>query len=115
MVKDDTDNTATLSYDGKKLKFYFNGLLVGEKEINKERVLGNGRLEIAPIAANSLRNGIQELIIMNKAVLPQEVQKSAAAFCWEAPTPKKLSLNVQKVIREAGPDQKYQKNFIMKQ
>lgn len=115
VVKDDTDNTATLSYDGKILRFYFNGLLVGEKEINKKRVIGNGRLEIAPIAANSLRNGIQELVIMNKAVVPQKIQKSAASFYWEAPVPKKSSLNVQKIIREAGPNQKYQKNFIMKQ
>ena len=115
MVKDDTDNTATLSYDGKILRFYFNGLLVGEKEINKKRVIGNGRLEIAPIAANSMRNSIQELVIMNKSVVPQMIQKSAASFYWEAPVPKKSSLNVQKIIREAGPNQKYQKNFIMKQ
>ena len=115
VVKDDTDNTATLSYDGKVLKFYFNGSLVGEKDINKKRVVGNGKLEIAPIAANSLRNGIQELVIMNRAVDPQQVQSSAASFSWKAPTPKKASLNVQKVIREAGPDKKYQKKFIMNQ
>lgn len=114
VVKDDIDNTATLSYDGKNMKLYFNGEFIGEKQIDKKRIPGNGKLEIAPIAANSLRNGIQELYIMNKAVQPQEVQQSTASFYWKAPTPQKSSLNVEKVIREAGPNKKYRQNFIMK-
>lgn len=115
VVKDDLDNTATVNYDGQTMRFFFNGESVGEKLINKKRVSGNGKLELAPITSNSLRNGIQELYITNKAILPEKVQKTITSFYWKAPAPLKISLNEKKIIREAGPDKKYRKNFIVKQ
>lgn len=113
VVNDDCDNTATLTYDGQMLRFYFNGRQVAEKAVGKPRTLGGGKLEIAPIASNSLRNGIEELCILDCAVKPAGV-KNAKGFRWKAPKPRKSGLNVQKVMREAGPDGKYEKNFIMR-
>ncbi|MGM9803504.1 MAG: right-handed parallel beta-helix repeat-containing protein [Muribaculaceae bacterium] len=114
VVNDDCDNTATLTYDGETLRFYFNEKLVDEKKVGQERVKGTGKLEIAPIAANSLRNGIEELCIINGAVSPAAVKTSTKAFSWKAKRQRKGSINVEKVIREAGPAKEYEKNFVMR-
>ena len=106
LVNDDRENTATLSYDGRIMRFYFNEHLVGEKLIDKKRTPGKGKLEIAPISANSLRNGIQELLIVDKALLPNKVNKKQATFTWTAPAIK-LTVDKKKIIREAGPEKKY--------
>ena len=110
------DSSVTLrdvhfSYDGKTFRFYFNDELVGEKTVDKKRTPGKGKLEIAPISSNSLRNGIQKLYIANRAIVPAETANVPASFSWTAPKPKRLSIDVQKVIREAGPDEKYLRHF----
>lgn len=114
VVKDDCDNTATLSCDGSVVRFYYNGQLIGEKMVGHERAIGNGKLEIAPIAANSLRNGVEELCIIKGAVAPEAVNRSPKAFKWKAPKQIKSRINVQKVIDQAGPAAKYEKNFVMR-
>lgn len=111
VVKDDENNTATLSYDGQTMRFYFNDRLVGEKQINEKRHPGTGKLEVAPITSNSLRNGIRELRLFNRAVLPEEATKTATSFNWKAPKVK-LTINEKKVIREAGPEKKYESHFL---
>lgn len=108
VVKDDENNTASLSYDGQTMRFYFNSRLIGEKQINAKRNPADGKLEIAPITANSLRNGIQSLRLFNRFLSPEEVQKATPAFSWKAPKVK-LTINEAKVIREAGPEKKYRK------
>lgn len=111
VVEDDKENTVAFSYDGKTFRFYFNDELVGEKTVDKKRTPGKGKLEIAPISSNSLRNGIQKLYIANRAIVPAETANVPASFSWTAPKPKRLSIDVQKVIREAGPDEKYLRHF----
>ena len=108
VVKDDENNTATLSFDGRRMRFYFNDRLVGEKQINEKRHPGMGKLEVAPITANSLRNGIQELRLFNRSILPEEVKGTVASFCWKAPKSKQ-TINEEKVIRKAGQEKKYRK------
>jgi hypothetical protein len=44
--------------------------------------------------------------------VPAETAIVSASFSWTAPKPKKQSIDVQKVIREAGPDKKYLKYFV---
>lgn len=112
VVQDDQENTVAMSYDGQVFRFYFNNQLIGEKTIGKKRTPGKGKLEIAPISSNSLRNGIKKLYIVNKAVLPEEIPSTSASFSWTAPKSEKVMKNVQKVIREAGPDKKYSKRFV---
>lgn len=112
VVEDDKENTATISYDGRVFRFYFNNQLVGEKNIDKKRTPGYGKLEIAPISSNSLRNGLEKLYIVDKAVSPEGISETSAGFSWIAPKPKKEAIDVQKVIREAGPDKKYTKRFL---
>lgn len=112
VVQDDNDNTATMSYDGDTFCFYFNSKQIGKQRLCKERSLGNGKLEIAPIASNSLRNGISSLCIINKAVNPEDIQKTSVSFSWQAPKAKNIMKNTKKVIKAAGPDEKYKKNFL---
>lgn len=110
-VVDDSENTATLSYDGQTMRFYYNGQLIEEKYIGQPRTPGKGKLEIAPIDANSLRNGIDELRIIPRAVTPDEAETATDAYEWKAPV-HETTLDIQKVIREAGPDPRYAKTFI---
>ena len=113
IVEDDCENTATLSYDGKIMRLYYNGNLVGEKIIKKKRAPNTEKLKIAPISANSLRNGIRTLLITNKALTPDKITKKQATFEWTIPAIK-LTINEKKVIREAGPKKKYKKRFMCK-
>lgn len=113
VVNDDVNNRALLSYDGKTMRFYFNDKLVGEKEVNQPRTNGQGKLEIAPISANSLRNGIEELKIYTAAATPETLSGKKASFSWKAKK-EKFRINEKKVIKEAGPDKKYKAVFVMK-
>lgn len=67
VVEDDKNNAATITYDGQNFCFYFNDQLIGNLSINQKRTPGDGKLEIAPIGSNSLRQGIQKLYIADKA------------------------------------------------
>ena len=111
LVNDDVENLALLSYDGQMMRFYFNNKLVGEKAVNQSRTTGQGKLEIAPISANSLRNGIEELKIYPAAATPETVQGMKASFSWKAKK-EKFRINEKKVMKEAGPDKKYEAGFI---
>ena len=113
VVKDDEENIVVLNYDGEMMRFYFNGKLVGEKSIHKERKIGGYKLEIAPITANSLRNGIVCFSVYAQALTPDNLSDEKLVFNWKAPK-FKSSLNIDKVIEEAGPSKKYRKNFITK-
>lgn len=111
-VNDDTENQVLLSYDGRVARLYFNGKLAAEKTIGKTRKPATGKLEIAPIVANSLRNGIDELSVYPSAYTPETVSGKKAGFVWKAPE-EKFTINVNKVIKAAGPEKKYKKNFII--
>lgn len=112
IVIDDSENQALLNYDGEYMRFYFNGIFVGERKVNKKRSLVTGELAIAPISANSLRNGIDELSIYSSSLTPETINKKKSTFTWKAPEVK-FTINEDKVKKDAGPKDKYRKNFII--
>lgn len=109
VLEDDCTNTAVMSYDGRMFRLWFNGRMVGEVTVGQTRVPGEGKLEIAPVSSNSLRKGVESVRILGKAVRPEEVDRTPANYQWKAPKAKIGLKNPQKVIREAGPTERYRK------
>jgi hypothetical protein len=75
-VKDEWHHAA-LSYDGKTMRLYVNGKLLGEKEIGLERKPGEGVLRLGrrPDDARACFQGIyDDLRIWNRALTPEEIK-----------------------------------------
>ena len=113
VLQDDQMNQVALSYAGGKMSLYFNNRLIGEKVINKTRNAGTGKLAIAPISANSLRNGIDYFAIKNSGFDLDNLSKikNNNDFEWSA-LKKEIKVNEKRIIRQAGPQKKYYRNFI---
>ncbi|MGQ7869215.1 right-handed parallel beta-helix repeat-containing protein [Sunxiuqinia sp. sy24] len=108
---DDAINRAGLSYDGEKMELSLNGKAIGERSINRKRKTGNGKMTIAPIRANSLRNGVEKLRVYSTALSVKETdrEENATSFAWEAPDKKIADLNFNQIIERSGPQKKYYK------
>jgi hypothetical protein len=114
---DDKINSAAITYDGNVFALYVNGKKAGEKVIGKKRISGNGKLKIAPIGANSLRDGVEKLAIFDAALSADEVKAYAEGkeisivptYLWKAPPRKIADIDFDKIIKNAGPAEEYKK------
>jgi hypothetical protein len=114
---DDKINSAAITYDGNVFALYVNGNKAGEKVIGKKRISGNGKLKIAPIGANSLRDGVEKLAIFDAALSADEVKAYAEGkeisivptYLWKAPPRKIADIDFDKIIKNAGPAEEYKK------
>jgi hypothetical protein len=112
MLIDDKINSAAITYDGNVFALHVNGKKVGEKVIGKKRVPGKGKMKIAPITANSLRDGVEKLMIFETALPESEISKlseggeagTVPAYAWVAPPRKIADIDFDEIIRNAGPE-----------
>jgi hypothetical protein len=109
VLKDDRMNKAAFSYDGHKLILWVNDEKAGERLIEKARKPGAGQLKIAPVSANSLRNGIAKLEIYPQALSPDELRlpSGVPSYSWSAPEKKVTKLNFNKIAEQSGPSDDY--------
>lgn len=113
VLVDDALNRVNLSYNGKKMELFVNGKRIGETLVGRERKTGNGKMKIAPVTANSLRNGVDQLRIYSVALSAKDVDNNTtkASFLWEALEKKIADIDFEEIISHSGPGKKYKKFF----
>ena len=116
-LKEDEINRFAISYDGKRFRFYVNGV-TSEEKIGETRTPGEGKLVVAHLGANCLRYSVNQIAIYNKALKRKEISSLtdsslALSFRWKQPVKKSPEVDFEKIKREAGPIQEY-KNFLQR-
>ncbi|MBI9063893.1 MAG: right-handed parallel beta-helix repeat-containing protein [Marinilabiliaceae bacterium] len=108
---DDALNQAAVSYDGKNMEFSVNGKIIGETRIGRRRKTGNGDMKIAPVTANSLRNGVDQVRIYSRTLSINNIdnEETETTFSWKAPEKKIADLNFNHIIDRSGPQKGFYK------
>ncbi|MBI9064380.1 MAG: right-handed parallel beta-helix repeat-containing protein [Marinilabiliaceae bacterium] len=114
-LKEDEINRFAISYDGKKFRFYVNGV-TSEEVIGKTRTPGEGKLVVSHLGANCLRYGVNRIMIFNKAIKSKEVEalsdsNADHSFSWKQPEKPVSDVDFNQIKKEAGIQDPY-KSFL---